>query len=86
MINSRDVNFARIIEVLWNMKDSEILRYAEEDNIVRDYGVIKVLIPLPHKISPYYSIKIISNSNSVYMVKQPKHMDRRLLNLAQIRR
>ena len=31
------------------------------------------------------SIKIISNSTSVYMVKQPKHMDWRLLNLAQIR-
>lgn len=77
-----DRDYARIIEFLWNMEDSQILRYVKKKHIVKDFGMVRVLVPLAPELSPYDLVEVVGNYMPIYHVKQPKHLDRRWLDLA----
>ena len=77
-----DRDYARTIEVFWNMKDSEIMGYIKKEHVVKDFGMVRVLVPLATELSPYDLVEVVGNYKPIYHVKQPKQIDRRWLDLA----
>lgn len=65
-----------------SMKDSEIIRYVKKKHIVKDFGMVRVLVPLAPELSPYDLVEVVGNYMPIYHVKQPKHLDGRWLDLA----